>query len=891
MLVGRDAEIAELSGLLKKASDGESHCLVLRGEAGIGKTALLEHAAARAEGMTVLRSTGVESESHLPYAGLHLLLGRHFDRITALPEPQARALSAAVGLGAPEGGRQFLVGLAVLTLLGDLAADAPVLCIVDDVQWLDQESSEVLTFAARRLQAEGVVALFAVRDPGGPAWDSRGLPERRLPGLDAEAARTLLAEVSPGTAGTERERLIALAGGNPLALQSVGRVAGQGGHAGHSHGTHAIEREVGRRLAAADAATRALLLVTAADDTGETSTVLRAAALFGAGLAELAWAEQEGLVRTAFGRVSFEHSLIRSAVYHHAPLAQRLQAHRALAEALDGQGEEDRRAWHLSAASVGPDEAVAQALEQTGDRALAGGGRATAATAYERAARLSADQPARERRAVAAATAAAEAGHLDRATALLDGAAVTDDDLRRHALGLRARIAEVQGRPDEAFRTLCALAECAGPEEAAEFYVRAVDAAAGSGDFAGLARVSALAAELPGGQRARDLAEVALAIGNPEDHSMVRLFPTVKAILDHDSADGDLWTVVQRGWWSMIIGDRDHTREHAQAIVDRCRREGAAGVLPHALALLARAQLLLGRHREARAAAEEGVALADATGHHEASLQLAVALGTLDALAGDEAACRTRLDRVLDGGLSPYTAWATAALSLLDLGLGRHEAALSRMEQYLAEHHPMGAIEGLPIMVEAAVRTGRPERGHRAAAELRRWADRVGRPWLLAVAERCDALLSGEADGFERALALGGEPFDRAQTQLLYGEQLRRTGAPARSRVLLGAAAESFERLGAAPWAARARTELRATGVTVAVSGAEDDPLERLTPQELQTVQLVAQGLTNRQVGARLFLSPRTVGHHLYTAFPKLGVTSRTQLAALIADDRQTGRS
>ena len=884
MFVGREAELRRFDELAADIKRGVSRVLVLRGEAGIGKTALLDEAASRSGGMTVIRATGVESESHLPYAGLHLLLQDHLHRIDDLPARQAEALAAAVGLGGRDGD-QFLVGLGALTLLAEIAVDEPLLCLVDDVQWLDPESTVVLGFVARRLRTEGVGLVFAVREPTTlPAI--RGLPDHLLTGLDSEESEALLAAVAPQLGPPERERLVRIAGGNPLALRSVAHPAHPAHESPPAGPRSLVQHEVARVLTTAPDAARALLVVAAADDTGDVATVLRAAEPLGGGMEELAWAEEQGLLNVALGRVTYDHSLVRAAIYQAAPLNARIEAHRALAGVLAAAGDDDRCAWHLAAAAVVPDEEVAAALEATGNRAAARGAHATSATAYQRAARLSTSPLQTQRRTLLAARGAAEAGELDRARDLLHDVGEARDEVLGSALELRARLAEARGRADEAVPLLVQAAGTAEPIEAARFYLRAVDAAWTANDFAAIPPIVARAVALPDGASVKALADVALAVANPDEGSPGHLVHALRTLVE-TQGDDDLWTLPQRAWWALTLGDLDLAFCHARAVADRCRQEGSAGPLPHALAVMAHAQFLLGRHLDARSSATEGIELAEATGHREAALHLELVLGTLDALAGHEHEALAQLRRVLESGRAPLIAWATAALGLLDLTMGRFEDAMSRSERFLATHHPMNALEVVPVMAEAAWRVGRPRVAEPHVLVLTRWAARTGQPWLQAIAARSTALVTGDLRHFEDALELGGHPFERARTELLYAES-RRRGTPvsrevSRVRDLLRGAGEAFDSLGAQPWAARARAELRATGVSTTMAATDGhDPLDSLTPQELQVVRLAAQGLTNREIGAQLFLSPRTVGNHLYTAFPKLGISSRGQLAALL---------
>ncbi|WP_131741226.1 helix-turn-helix transcriptional regulator [Actinomadura roseirufa] len=975
MLYGRDSERAAIEGLLGRARDGRSGVLVLRGEAGIGKTALLEHAASAADGMRVLRGTGVEYESGMPYAGLHLLLRRHLDKIDDLPAAQARALRAALNLPAPsdeqpssrqpsggelsggrssderlpggqpsgwqasggqpsdgqpsggrlsheyspggrlagesggwgrvaDGGDRFLVGLAVLTLLADLAEDRPLLCLVDDAHWLDGASAEALLFAARRLEAEPIAMLFAARDADAPEFPAPGFPELRLRGLDRDAARDLLARraLPPHV----EHEILAEAMGNPLALLELdGMRAGRA--ADRSSAYERIRRGFAERLAALPEPTQALVLLVVSDDLGDVGVVMEAAAKLGASMADLEPAERHGLLRAgADGRLEVRHPLIRTAVYEAAPLSRRIAAHRAVAGVYLERGDACHHAWHLARSVTGPDEAVAAVLEATAEREH--GGNAAVAAMYEAAAELSTDPARRGRRLAVAACASADAGLGERAVGLaLRAEADLDDPLARADLTLiRASLADDQDRTKEAYRMFADTAASVAaldPRTSGYLFFQAASAAANAGDFAALDRLAARGTELglPNASHLR-------ALG--------RVFAGQDPLAGADGADGvaalrelmDAMTDcsgprdrVRAGMWQLMLGDVAAAAETAAALETLLRARGAIGLLAHALMLRSRTHLFLGRPREARTSAAEGLRIAADTGQHRIRVYLSTVLALLAAMEGDEAGCAELTEEAIARAVPPSSAHAAAARGLLDLGLGRHESAFERLSDVVAGPNGQGAIGHLPDLVEAAVRAGRPERARDAASWYGGWAAQVGFPDMEAIALRCAALLEPDADAtFARAVELhrrGVMPFERARTELLYGEWLRRARRRNDARALLHSALEAFERLGAVPWADRARAELRAAGESVATgkdraSGTTrpsgngtkrtgGDPVGDLTPQELQVVRLAARGLSNREIGAHLFLSPRTVGYHLYKAYPKLGVASRGELPHL----------
>ncbi|MEU4742200.1 LuxR C-terminal-related transcriptional regulator [Actinosynnema sp. NPDC023658] len=948
MLHGRSAELAVVDRLLSDARAGRSGGLVVRGEAGIGKSALLAHAATRATAtgpelsdpagtmkagdplagtsakrslrapaaipiplaadpiplaadptparpetapgtragaFRVLRGTAVESESVVPFAGLNLLLGPAVDHVDSLPPTQATALRAALGLAPTDGGDHHLVGLAVLTLLADLAERGPVLCLVDDAHWLDQASAHALVFAARRLQAEGVAMLFAARDLHAPPFPAPGLPELRLTGLAAEHAAALLDEHAADLPRYVRDRIAQEARGNPLALLEL-PAAQREGHLPAAHGhrvaalpTHSrIQQTFADRIGTLPERTRTLLLVAAADDTGDPGVVFKAAGLLGASVDDLEVAEQRQLLRSDDGRLTFRHPLIRAAAYQSATLARRLAVHRALAEVLD---DAHRSAWHLAAATTEPDEDVAQALARTAEDARGRGGYAAVASAYQRAAELTPDPVRRGHRLAAAAGAAGAAGQFDRAVVLADQAwdLVTDLVDGARVARIQARLASEQGRSAEAAEQLARAAGCAThtePELAGELLFNAANNAWAGRDFDALAEIAARAADLPG---ADDIRAVATAAFGLEGDDVPGGTAALRALLDSPYVGGPGNAVT--AWWHLVLGDDRAAHEWAFRVERQSRAEGALGVLPRALAYLARGHLHLGQHRDARAAAEEGLRIAADIGQGFSVGFLSSVLAELAAIEGDEARCE-ELAATETGG-PPASVRAACALALLDLGLGRHESVLDRLADVAAGAYRLYSVSSLPDLVEAAVRLGKPSAAEDAAAWYDEWASSSGQPWARAVASRCRALLTDDERAFTTAVELhrvdGSRPFERARTELLYGEWLRRARRKADARTHLRSAAELFERLGATPWAARARTELRATGESRAVPG--PDPLGALTPQELQVVRLAAEGLSNRDIGAQLFLSPRTVGYHLYKAYPKLGVASRVELAKL----------
>jgi DNA-binding CsgD family transcriptional regulator len=921
MLNGRAAEQAAIDRLLAAARAGTSGVLVLRGDAGIGKTALLDYAAATAGGFQVVRGTGIESEAELPFAGLHLLLRPALDRIGALPVPQRQALEGAFGLAparpgdrgglggsSPRGGTdRLLIGMAVLSLLSELAGEGPLLCLVDDAHWLDGSSAAALAFAARRLGEDGIALIMAARDGEG-RFSAQGLPELRLPGLPPESAAALLDAQPADLTAALRYRILAEAQGNPLALIELPTAAAP---AAEDPGELAL---TGRLLAAFSGqaarlpdASRLLLLVAAADDVGEASLVLRAGEALGADAADLAPAERAGLIRQAGQSLAFRHPLIRAAVYQEAPLGQRLAVHRALADAMEGrEGSDDagRRAWHRAAGAAEPDEQIAAGLDRAAEQAAERGGYAAAAAASARAAELSADPAARARRLTIAAEAAAESGDLTRARALAARAEPDAGDamLRAGLLHVRALADFGEGSFRGAHRLLLEGADLlagTSPALAARILVQAFHTAwyIGEPELADVAgRLTAL--RIPDGEPMQPVAAyLAATLGTLFGWRAdgVPALTDVIARARRAGADAPL-DLVQVCGAGLIAGQDAQTYETAAALAAEARGQGRIGVLPTILFFLAEGELFHGRHRDALATAAEAVQVASDSGQWHWVSQVSGLLAYLAAAAGDEARCRKLADEAMTaataGNVAPGSPWGHWSLGLLDLGGGRVEAALGRLET-LAEgptQHHVSVMRSAPDLVEAAVRIGEPDRAAKPLRRFEQWGARAGQPWIDALVLRCRALLAPDAEAESLyAAALEAHqredrPFERARTQSLYGEWLRRARRKADARTQLRAALEIFDRLGAEPWSGRAASELRATGVVMPQSPGPG-ALGQLTPQELQIVRLAAQGLSNRDIAAQLFLSPRTVGYHLYKAYPKLGVAARSELPGLIYDD------
>ncbi|MFG3706526.1 AAA family ATPase [Micromonospora sp. NPDC047670] len=899
-LHGREPEQDAIAELLAGARAGSSSSLVLRGEPGIGKTALLEHAAASAGNMRLLRGTGVEVEAKLPFSGLQLLLRPALGSLAALPGPQRAALQAAFGLGSAAGCEPMLVGLAVLSLLTEHADRTGLLCLVDDAQWLDRASREALLFAARRLHAEGVVMIFAARDGEG-AFPAPGLAELRLSGLAPQAAAALL-DRHP-LAPAVRYRLLAEADGNPLALLELPVALAAEGGSVFSPGalplTDRLQLAFHGQVSRMPQSCQSLLLVAAADETGELAVILRAAAALGAGVDDLSPAERAGLVLRGDAdgtTIRFRHPLIRAVVYQRAPLGQRLAVHRALAAALGSPEHADRRAWHLAAAATGADEEAAAALERTAARARDRSGHEAAAAAYERAARLSVEPTARARREALAAQAALEAGDLERARALGSRAARRLDDA---PAAVRAGVAHVraladfwQGSYPTAHRLLLDGAELIRDTDAGRAAVLLIEAVHTSwylGERPLAATLDRLVA-LP-----LDDADPLAPVGRHLVHLDPRrgqrpppLADTVAAVRRRGGAPDEVLTILCGA--ALALGQDADAYELATALAAEHRARGGAGRLPTVLFFAAEGEVFAGRHLDALATATEALRLARDTGQQQWVSQFSSVLAHLDAARGDEVACRRHAEQGLAGAtagaISPGAPWAHWSLGLLDLGLGRAEAALARFERLTREpmRHHICATRSIPDLVESAVRVGTPERAAGPLARLQRWAGSVRQPWADALVLRCRGLLATDDRAeacYTAALDLhdrDARPLEYARTALLHGEWLRRARRKAEARGPLHDALEVFDRLGMRPWAERARGELTATGAQEQGPAPAEGVAAGLTPQELQIARLAAQGLSNRDIAAQLFLSHRTVGYHLYKAYPKLGVASRGEL-------------
>jgi DNA-binding CsgD family transcriptional regulator len=900
MLLGRRSECAALDRLLGDVRTGRSGALVVRGEAGVGKTALLRYVVDSASDLTVARALGVESEMELPFAALHQVCAPMLDRLELLPAPQRDALGTVFGLSVGSVPDRFMVGLAVLSLLSEAAQKRPLLCVVDDAQWLDRASAQALSFAARRLDAESVALLFATRQE---CEDFRGLPELAVEGLPDADARELLTSVVRGRLDERvRDRILAETRGNPLALVELPRGLSAAELAGGFAGRDApqlssrIEQSFLRRLEELPEETQLLVLLAAAEPVGDPALVWRAAERLGLHVDAEHHAEAAGLIEIRT-RVRFRHPLVRSAVYRAATPADRRQVHWALAEATDPELDPDRRAWHRAQATPRADEDVAAELERSAGRARARGGLSAAAAFLERAAELTADPSFRAQRALAAAHAAHLAGSPDAAERLL----VTAQDGPLDELGharvdlLRAQVAYAQSRGSDAPELLRRAAERLEPldrELARTTYLEAMSAA----QFAG---------HLARGGGVREVARAALAARSPQEpeHAADLLLdglarqgidgyaagaPLVKRALglfrtEGFSGEGELRWPWLASRTAAFMWDDEAWDELATRHVQLAREAGALTLLPLALNMRMSALTFTGGLAAAASLIEELQAAAEATGSRlppYGALVVAAWQGR-ETEAFELIETTKREVAALYEGLALIAAhWASAALSN---SLGRYDAALAEAEE--ATKHPEALAFynfGLVELIEAAARSGVPQR---AAEALERLAVRTrasGTDWALGVEARSRALLG---DG-EVAESLYRESIERlsrtlvrvelARAHLVYGEWLRRERRRLDAREQLRIAHEMFSSTGLEAFAERAARELLATGEHARQRTAEtrDD----LTDQEAQIARLARAGLSNPEIAGRLFISPRTVEYHLHKVFAKLDISSRNQL-------------
>jgi DNA-binding NarL/FixJ family response regulator len=903
VLYGRATESALLDQLLDGAREAQGGVLVLRGEPGIGKSALLDDAVASADGFRVLRGWGVESECKLPFAALHRIIQPVLDHSARIPPIQEEALRGAMGLGGVVDADRFLTSLALLTLLAEVAEERPLLCLVDDADWLDEESADALVFVARRLLAEPVALVLAARGGDGRSMVPTDLPTLTVDGLDLASSLQVLAEAAGSQLAPEIGRRLAEGlGGNPLALREVPPLLTADQLAGRTPLPDplpvgaAVEVLFLDRVRRMPEPTRTVLLVAAVDDTGDTSTVLAAARSLGASAKDLESAERAGLVRFDEHVIAFHHPLVRSAVYQWATFTRRQATHLALAEALIGASNADRRAWHRAAAAVGPSEGVADELERSADRARRRNGHVAAAAALERAAELTGDEARRARRFTAAAESAWRGGRPERALGLVKRAEalMPESRLRADLQHLRGVIELRCGTPAEGCTLLLAGADdvaTTDPRKALDMLFDAGEAATYAGDVAAAIEAGRRVDELPVVSQPSDLVTGLLTgvASLLEGRSAASSARVADAVARAELFDNPRW-LAWAGTAAGVTGqDRAEYTLHQRANA-LARTSAAVTALTSVLEAFGFSGVMAGRYSAVAADADEGLRLAREAGFVNSACYHLATLALVAAVRGREDEClayATEVTGVASAhGLGLQNAIAEWARALLDLGVGRFAESTDRLERLTwggpGTKHPFVELMATPDLVEAAARGGRPEAAQEAHAGLERFTD-VGAPrWALAVRSRCRGLLSAGVAAerhFEEALRLHAgsqRSFDRARTELAYAEHIRRGRRRIQAREHLRVAIDEFDRLGADPWAERARNELRATGETA--RRRELDVSDELTPQELQVARLVAEGGTNKDVAAHLFLSPRTVDYHLRKVFLKLGISSRSEL-------------
>jgi DNA-binding CsgD family transcriptional regulator len=908
-LLGRRSESEALDRLLGAVRAGQSRALVVRGDPGAGKTALLDYLVEHASGCRVARVAGVQSEMELAFAGVHQLLAPMLDHLERLPGPQRAALATAFGLSPGSAPDRFLVGLAVLSLLSEVADERPLVCVVDDEQWLDRASAQVLAFVARRLVAESVALVFAARVPSD---EVAGLPELLVEGLGEGDARALLEGVVTGPLDPGvRDQLVSEARGNPLALLELPRgvtpaeLAGGFGLPSVVPLAGRIEESFRRRLEALPADTCALLLVAAADPVGDPLLVWRAAGRLGIGTEAATPAADAGLLEVG-ARVRFRHPLVRSAVYRSASVQERRDVHGALAEVTDPEVDPDRRAWHRAQATPRPDEDVAAELERSAGRAQARGGLAAAAAFLERAAMLTPDPARRGQRLLAAARAKRDAGALEAALGLLVAVEAGPLDALRTAEveHLRGQIAFDQRRVGDAARLLLSTAKRLEPLDAGlarETHLEALGTAiwAGSADGSGGVGEAAEAARAappgPDPPRVVDVLLDAFALRLTEGYAAAAplLTRALKLVLALDVASGEagrwLWLTGRRAGAIIALELWDYESWHA--LVARqtqvARDTGALVQLQLALNILAWTHLVAGELTAAAQLFEEDRLIAEATGNPPIAYNEML----LAAWRGREAQASALIEATLQaptaGGLGVIS--ASYASSVLNNGLGRYDAARDAawraFERDPVAHGPFL----VPELAEAASRTGDLALVRAALGWLSERTRVTSSEWALGIEARVHALLSGGNTAerrYRESIARLGRTRLRAElarSHLLYGEWLRRENRRLDAREQLRTAHEMFAAMGAEAFAGRARRELLATGETVRKRTVETRG--ELTAQEAQIARLARDGLSNPEIGSRLFISVRTVQYHLHKVFTKLDIRSRSQLDRVLPSD------
>ncbi|WP_280468287.1 helix-turn-helix transcriptional regulator [Nocardia cyriacigeorgica] len=898
MLFGRSQERQRVSLLLNTAAAGRGGAMHILGAPGTGKTALLSDAAdAAGFGWTVLRCTGTPEETRLSFAGLHLLLGPVQHRIAGLPDCQQRALRAVFGLAPERRPDGFLIGVSTCSLLAELANEAPVLCLIDDADLLDRASVHALSFAVRRLAEHRVAMVFAGRTDDGAI---AGFPELRLAGLDRAAARQLLEHHRPELSAEGRCRLLTQAAGNPLALLELPAIPDDMLPVGAPVLSERLESRFGATALRHSPEVRLALLIVAAEPSTELATVVAALDLLGSSADALAEAERTGLVGIDGQTIAFTHPLQRAAIYHEAPFTQRAAVHTALATVLT---DPDRRAWHLAEAATGTDDEAADALEAAAHRARSKSAYATASAALVRSAELATTPSVQHRRLLLAMDAAADAGRPDRAMLIAERiperASVSACD-RARLLEIGARMEAERGSLRTAHAQMLEAASAFAetlPDRAAHILLNAACLAWAAADIDGVDAAHTALRALDADHRDDRPAEFAdhlsaaaalveLLAPEPSARAGTALRNLRATIADRDEPALLFGLALQ----ATHAGDLDVARALLRGSQTRCRHRAMNWWAPATHGELATVELLLGELDSSADGAQECLRLARRTAQPNREGQALSILAVIAAIRHGSDECQRLAEQCVRQSTAASRATDIAhaewALSLDDLVQGRYGPATERFEAlFNGPFRPLG--QWVPLLsdwVEAAFRLGGPERAAEPMAELRRWAAAGENVWVQAHLARCQGLIEGDNDAFTAALdryAAENRWYDHARTTLLQGEFLHRTRARTKARAALRNSVATFERLDARPWTARAEATLRAAGEPTAAQPPCHAVIGRLTARELEIVRLAAAGATNREIGERLWLSPKTVAHHLYRAFPKLGVTNRGALARL----------
>ena len=911
LLLDRELERGQIDRVLEAARRGLSGALVLHGEPGTGKTTLLDYAVESGGDFEIVRLLGIESETEFGFAALHQLLLPFLGGLRSLPAPQRDALAGALGLRRPDSPDRFLVALAALTMLAGAAAKRPLLCIVDDAQWLDRESAGILGFIARRFSADAVAMLFAVRGPSERAVELEGIPWVRIGGLPPDEAGQLLASAVAGQVDRGvSERVIAQTGGNPLGLIELGRELSGEQLAGEISLPDllplggSLQARYLRQIRRLPAETQIFLLAAAADPTGDPALLWRAGEFLGFGIRAAAPAEVEGLLRFC-PLVRFRHPLIRSAVYHGATLAERVRVHEALARATDPEVAADLRAWHRAEAAIGPDESVAGELERAADRARARGGWAASARFLTRAATLTPGADSRFRRVLAAARAETTAGACVRARALLDSVADQLDDPVKHAAVQRVQgtIRYALDQTAEAASVLLDAARQLAPLDASQARATLLEALAAARTSGRLGKKGAGDADIAQAIRSSPRPPTADAtigdlvldadatlILDGHEAAVPGLKRAVTAMLEAPISSADLLTLAGVGCTAAgALGDDHALYSLANWLEVQARDQGAVLPLSTALIFSGSSELFAGHLGQARARyAERGAIEAARGGSCEVGLALVLAWRGRAVEARAQAADAARV--AAEQGHGWKLVWLEYGRAVLALAMGHYEEALAAAPRGYEENVLVSTF-ALPDLIEAAVRCGERASAEQALVRVARRAAASPTPLMLGLLARSRALLGSETDAeafYREAISHLQHARGRvhlARAELLYGEWLRRQRRQRDAREHLQAAYDMFREIGADGFAERARLELAATGRTARQPASSHGG--GLTPQELQVATLAAAGFTNPEIASRLFISPKTVDYHLGKVFRKLGVGSRRQLARVPLDQAE----